>query len=129
MSLERCGYVGIFREPLDESKIEELVLRWLERFGHVEQTLGSGAQPLTSVIHKGEDLRWEKNMQFRVSSGEQFAWLYLTKDRHVIETSGLTPHQGSTLCRDVLVDMPGCNEVIDDRNDKRLDQLEAEGLM
>ncbi len=130
MSLEPNGYVGLFITPFDQETIEGFVATWIDRFGSVEQTLGTGAQVLTQKILSIDDLGWkEKDLQFRVLYGEQFAWVYLTKGRRVIETSGLVPVQGSALCHDVLEGLAGCCEIIDERNDRRLDQLEAEGLM
>ncbi len=129
MSVEHQGYVGFFKEPLGRPQIESFVLLWLERYGSVEQAAGGGSQVLTINIRSVNDLMWQRNLEFRVSCGEQFAWIYLTQDRHVIETSGLAPHNGSSLCHDVLVDVPGCSEIIDENNAYRLDELEARGLM
>lgn len=129
MSLERAGYVGFFEEPLKQSCIEEFVQLWLERYGKVEQAIGRGCQLLTQTIDSLEDIIWEENLQFRVLSGEQFTWVYVTQNRYVIETTGLAPAGGTCLCRDVLVNLPGCNEIIDEHENRRLDELEAEGLM
>ena len=129
MSLEHKGFVGLFAEPLKRSCIEELVSLWLKRYGKLEQTVGNGSQVLTQMIYSLADLSWNENLQFRVLCGEQFAWIYLTQDRYVIETSGLIFEGSASLCRDVLVDLPGCNEIIDEHNDHRLDELETQGLM
>ena len=128
MSLERKGFVGLFDEILNQEHIEELVVLWLEEYGSVEQTIGSGGQVLTQIVRSISDIVWEENLQFRVISGEQFAWIYMTQNYFVIETSGLFSSSSSLLCRDVLV-VPGCSEIIDENNDKRLDELEAQGLM
>ena len=45
-----------------------------------------------------------------------------------METTGLLD-DACTLCLDVLLELPGMAEIIDQKNDKRLDELEAEGLM
>ena len=130
MSLERRGFVGLFKEPLGRQRIGELVLLWIERFGRVEQTIGGGSQVLAQAVHSVKDVVWEeKDLQFRVIAGEQFTWIYITQDHYVIETSGLVPEQGSFLCRDVLMDLCDCKEIIDENNDRRLDELEARGLM
>jgi hypothetical protein len=129
--MERRGFVGIFSEPLRKARIEEIVMLWISRFGIVEQTVGKGGQVLTLVIRSEEDLMWsEKDLQFRITSGEQFSWVYLTQDRFVMETSGLCS-EGSPdlLCRDVLTNVSGCEEIIDERNDKKLDELEKQGLL
>ncbi|MDD2709434.1 MAG: hypothetical protein PHV34_15720 [Verrucomicrobiae bacterium] len=129
MSLERRGFVGFFPEKLTRERVGECVASWLERFGGVEQATGGSRQVMTMKVKELKDVVWEKDMQFRVLSGEQFAWVYLTLDRWVIETSGMASGGGAALCRDVLTLLPGCAEIIDERNDHRLDQLEAEGLM
>ncbi len=129
MSLERKGYVGLFAEPLNRERIAELVMLWIERHGSVEQIFGAGGQVLTQRVHAVGELMWEDNLQFRIVAGEQFAWIYMTINRQVVETSGLIPESGDALCRDVLEELPGCCEIIDDHNDRRLDELEAKGLM
>lgn len=130
MMLERTGFVGLFSKPLQRKQIEELALVWLETYGALEQTVGGGSQVLTHVIRSPADLTWEKDLQFRIVSGDQFVWIYLTQDRQVIETTGLAGSGGGDcLCRDVLENLPGCCEIINERNDRRLDELEAKGLM
>lgn len=129
MSLEHKGYVGLFGEPLKKDLIKEIIDLWLERYGAVEQASGNSYQIVTSTIHQSRDIIWEKNLQFRVLCGEQFAWVYITLDRFVIETSGLFQQEGALLCHDVLKELPGCEEIIDERNDSRLDELEKFGLM
>ena len=57
------------------------------------------------------------------------AVLGITLDGRVVETSGLSLQADALLCRDVLENLPECEEIIDERNDRRLDQLEAQGLM
>lgn len=129
MSLERAGYVGLFHEPFDRGRVEAVVQSWLDRFGAVEQAAGAGTQALTVAVKAVTDIIWQKDLQFRVLSGSQFAWVYVTMERRVVETTGLAPRGGAILCRDVLVDAPGCGEIIDEKNDARLDQLEKQGLM
>jgi hypothetical protein len=129
MSIEHRGFVGLFDEPLDKEKIQEIIQSWLDRFGSVEQTAGNSYQILTLRIQTLDEIRWEEHLQFRVLCGEQFAWAYLTQDRFVIETSGLHYNGSSILCRDILDDLKGCREIIDEKNDSRLDELEAQGLM
>ena len=129
MSIEHCGFVGLFREGLDRPRIEAVVALWLERFGTVEQAVGSSYQVSTIQIRAPADITWEADLQFRVLAGEQFAWVYVTPNARVIETSGLGAPTGPLLCRDVLEDLPDCQEIINERNDRRLDELEAQGLM
>ena len=109
--------------------MEELVSLWLERFGSIEQAVGNSYQVATLPVRSVADVVWERDLQFRVLSGEQFAWIYVTLEHQVIETSGLASPQDDSLSRDVLSDTPGCAEIIDDYNDHRLDELEANGLM
>ena len=127
--LERQGFVGLFSEPLAKPRIEEIVSLWIERFGNVEQILGKIGQVLTVKIQSTSDLIWEKDLQFRILHGEQFAWVYLTMDRYIIETSGLVSENASSLCRDVFKNLDGCKEIIDEHNNRRLDELETQGLL
>lgn len=123
------GFVGLFDGPLDEDRVRECVDSWLARFEKVEQVCpdrGSGA--VTIALESSKDVLMEKNQQFRVLLGDDFAWIYLTKNRYVMETTGL-PAPDISLCMDVLLELPGVVEIIDQHNDKRLDELEAEGLM
>lgn len=129
VSMERAGYVGLFAEPFGRPQVEAVVQSWLDRFGSVEQTAGTGAQALTLAVRAVTDIVWQKDLQFRVLSGQQFAWVYVTMEHRVVETTGLAPSSGAALCRDVLVDVPGCREIVNERNDERLDQLEKLGLM
>jgi len=129
MSLEHRGYVGLFSEKLDRRRIGELVTLWVERFGSIEQIAGNSNQVATVTIRLASDVVWQKDLQFRILSGEQFAWIYITLDHQAIETTGLAPHRGDSLSRNVLVELPGCIEIIDEHNDHRLDELEAQGLM
>jgi hypothetical protein len=129
MSIDHRGFVGLFEEPLRRNVIEQIIDVWLDRYGGIEQASGNSYQVLTTTIRERKDIIWENNLQFRVLCGEQFAWIYITLDRYVIETSGLALHEGALLCHDVLNDLPGCEEIIDERNDSRLDELEKFGLM
>jgi hypothetical protein len=130
MSLEHRGFVGVFEAPLTQERVQEIVALWLDRYGKVEQASGNSYQVLTTAIRTIEDLIWEKNLQFRVICDDQFTWTYITMDRFVIETSGLDmTDNGNLLCHDVLSELPGCEEIIDERNDSRLDELEKLGLM
>jgi hypothetical protein len=129
MTLDRQGYVGLFTEPLDRETIKEFISRWLEQYDTVEQTLGKNGQVLTQIVHSIDEISWESDLQFRITCQEQFTWIYITENRQVIETSGLVTMAGATLSHDVLVGLEGCSEIIDDKNNRRLDQLEKEGLM
>jgi hypothetical protein len=123
------GYVGLFESPLRHSDVEEFVEYWLQSYSPIEQVAPTEmADNATIKIEKKEDLLVTSNMQFRITMEENFVWVYLTTGRYVIETTGfLDPN--NTMPYEVLLDLPGIQEIIEDTNDKRLDQLEAEGLM
>ncbi|MFZ5807590.1 MAG: hypothetical protein ACOY3I_10345 [Verrucomicrobiota bacterium] len=122
------GYVGLFKEELTEKRIRQCVAVWLDRFDRVEQVCGGGNGALTMQISSSQDVMMESHQQFRVLMGSDFTWVYLTQNRRVMETTGL-PAEEISLCLDVLLELPGILEIIDHSNDKRLDQLEKEGLM
>jgi hypothetical protein len=123
------GYVGLFEAPLRHSDVEDFIEQWLQSYSPIEQVAPTAmADNATIKIEKKEDLLVTPNMQFRISLDENFVWVYLTTGRYVIETTGfLDPN--NTMPYEVLLDLPGIQEIIEDTNDKRLDQLEAEGLM
>ena len=52
----------------------------------------------------------------------------LPEGRRVIETSGL-PNEKIPLSLDVLLELTGVTEVVDQSDDRRLDELERDGLM
>ena len=123
------GYVGLFEKALTDETIRLCVDSWLARFEKVEQACpGAGAGALTMAVNNSADVLNEEHLQFRVLMGGDFAWIYLTKNRRIIETTGL-PNREISLCLDALLELPGILEIIDQRDDRRLDQLEAEGLM
>lgn len=123
------GYFGLFDRPFDKDRVRAAVSIWLEQFERLEQVCpGPEAGNATLGIQSPEEIFFEDHMQFRVLMGEVFCWVYLSLGRVVIETSSL-PQEENTLALDVLLDLPGLREVIDERNEKRLDQLEAEGLI
>lgn len=123
------GFVGLFPEPFTRATVGAFVAIWLEAGYQVEQVCpGTQAGNTTISIKEPSDILWEENLQFRVLNGVTFSWAYLTLGRRVIETSGL-PDEGNILPLEVLADLPGLQEAIDQVNERRLDQLEAEGLM
>jgi hypothetical protein len=123
------GYVALFKEPISEETLRLCVDSWLARFEKVEQVCpNGGAGAVTMAIASSRDVLMEEHPQFRVLSGEQFTWIYVAMGRHVMETTGM-PQEEISLCVDVLLELPGVIEMIDQRDDRRLDQLEAEGLM
>ena len=132
MGLERRGYVALLDEPLNPERLAEILENWLSRFESVEQlTSVEGAKVAAAAfpIRSMKDVRWEKDLQFRVLAGEQFAWVYLTADRRIIESDGLVGTGGGILSRDLFTEIPFCERVVSDRDDETLDSWEAKGLM
>lgn len=123
------GYVGVFDAPFTRASVRSFIETWLAANLQVEQVCpGPRAGNTTLALTDPDTILWETNLQFRILSGSLFSWAYLSLDRRVIETSGL-PDEGNTLPLDILLDLPGLQEIVDQANDRRLDQLEAEGLM
>jgi hypothetical protein len=127
--MDSKGYVAIFKEPLGKEAVREFAQLWLEQYSRLEQVCpGQNAGTVTLKVDNVDALLWEKNMQFRVMSGEDFSWIYLNMEGRVIETSGL-PYETNTLPLDVLVELEGIEEVVDQQNERRLDELEKIGLL
>jgi hypothetical protein len=123
------GYVGVFSKPFTRDLVRACVSSWLERFEKLEQIPPIvGNEVSTVAVRNTDEIMWEKNLQFRVVNGVDFAWAYLTLQRSSIETTGL-PADEISLCLDVLLELPGIVEVVPNTNERRLDQLEAEGLL
>ena len=123
------GYVAVFAEPHTDDSIRKILESWLDRFERVEEVVpGLQAGNTTTAIQKPQDLLPSDHLQFRVIQGDDFAWAYLTRGRRVIETTGL-PHEKISLCLDILLELPGVTEIVDQHDDRRLDELERDGLM
>jgi hypothetical protein len=124
--MDQKGFIAVFEEKLGRSEISECVASWLERFEKVEQVV-PGMEG-TLEVKEPSEIMWEPNMQFRVLSGEQFAWVYTSLDRRAIETTGFQDAEIS-FCLEVLLELPGVAEVIDEKNQRRLDELEKAGII
>lgn len=123
------GYVAIFAEPHTDESIRKIVESWLARFEKVEEVVpGIQAGNTTTAILHPQELIPADHLQFRVMQGGDFAWAYLTRGRRVIETTGL-PHEKISLCLDILLELAGVTEIVDQHDDRRLDELERDGLM
>ncbi len=123
------GYVAVLTEPHSDASIHIIVQSWLDRFEKVEQVCpgiqaGNSTITLTSV----DELLKSDHLQFRILQGDDFVWAYLTRGRRVIETTGL-PNEKIALCLDILLELPGITEIVDQADDRRLDELERDGLM
>ena len=123
------GYVAVLAEPHTDDSIRKFIESWLARFERVEQVVpGIQAGNTTTALQNPKDLIPSDHLQFRVILGTDFAWAYLTRGRRVIETTGLH-HEKISLCLDILLELPGVTEIVDQHDDRRLDELERDGLM
>jgi hypothetical protein len=125
------GYVAVSAVPFNRDRVRDCVASWIERFDKVEQVAPSAsAGPFVSTLNIGSpnDLMWEAHLQFRVLQGSEFAWIYISLDRRAIETTGL-PSDRLSLCLEVLAELPDITEIIAQENERRLDALEAEGII
>jgi len=124
--MDKKGFIAVFEEELDKPDISECVVSWLGRFEKVEQVIPKMEGTL-EVKEPGE-IMWEPNMQFRVINGEQFAWVYVSLEKRAMETTGFQDAEIS-FCLEVLLELPGIAEVIDEKNQRRLDELEKAGII
>ena len=123
------GYVAVFSQAHTDASIRVILDSWLSRFERVEQVVpGTQAGNTTITLANPDELLKSDHLQFRVIQGQDFAWAYLTRGRRVIETTGL-PNEKIALCLDVLLELPGVTEIVDQHDDRRLDELERDGLM
>ena len=123
------GYVAIFSEPHTDASIRLILQSWLDRFERVEQVIpGAQAGNSTVTLVSSQDLLPSDHLQFRILLGGDFTWAYLTRGRRVIETTGL-PAEKIVLCLDILLELTGITEIVDQSDDRRLDELERDGLM
>jgi len=120
------GFVAVFEKPLGRPEISECVASWLERFEKLEQVVPN--MEGTLEIKEPGEIMWEPHLQFRVLNGEQFAWIYVSVDKRAIETTGFQDAEISC-CLEVLLELPGVAEVVDEKNQRRLEQLEQAGII
>ena len=118
--------VDFLPSPLDRGAISECVASWLERFERLEQVIPK--MEGTLEIKQPDEIMWEPNLQFRVLNGEQFAWVYVSLDHRAMETTGFQDAEIS-FCLEVLLELPGVKEVVDEKNQRRLDELESAGII
>jgi hypothetical protein len=129
LGMDTKGYVALFREPLSKEKIRDFIGNWLGSSEKVEQVCpGPSSGGVTVILGGVEEILWEKHLQFRILAGGEFTWVYVSQMARVMETSGL-PFAENTMPLDVLIELPDLVEIIDQVNERRLDQLEAEGLL
>jgi hypothetical protein len=120
------GFIAVFEGPLDREQISECVASWLERFEKVEQVVPK--MEGTLEVKETRDIMWEPNLQFRVLNGAQFAWVYVSVDKPAMETTGFQDAEIS-FCLEVLLELPNVAEVIDEKNERRLEELERAGII
>jgi hypothetical protein len=124
--MDKKGFIAVFEKELGRPEISECVASWLERFEKIEQVV-PGMEG-TLEVKEPSEIMWEPNMQFRVINGEQFAWIYASLDKRAMETTGFQDAEIS-FCLEVLLELPGIAEVIDEKNQRRLDELEKAGII
>jgi hypothetical protein len=123
------GYVAVFSEAHTDASIRSILESWLERFPRVEQVIpGAQAGNSTITLASSDELLPSDHLQFRIIQGEDFTWAYLTRNRRVIETTGL-PNEKISLSLDILLELGGVTEIVDHSDDRRLNELERDGLM
>jgi hypothetical protein len=120
------GFIAVFESPLGRAEISECMASWLERFEKVEQVIPR--MEGTLEVREPSEIMWETHLQFRVLNGEQFAWVYVSLDKRGMETTGLQDAEIS-FCLEILLELPGVAEVIDEKNRRRLEELEKAGLI
>jgi hypothetical protein len=124
--MEKKGFVAVFGKELDRARIGVCVDSWLERFEKVEQV--APANEFTLEVKETRDILWDTNLQFRVSNADQFAWIYITLDKTAMETTGFADAEIS-FCLEVLLELPDVTEIVDEKNQRRLEQLEKAGII
>ena len=124
--MNQKGFVAVFERNLSKANIAECVASWVERVENVEQ--GIPNMDGTLEVKEADQIMWEPNLQFRVVDGEQFAWVYVSLDKRAMETTGFQDAEIS-LCLEVLLELPGVAEVVDEKNQRRLDDLERAGII
>jgi hypothetical protein len=123
------GYVAVFSEPHTDASIRSILESWFDRFSRIEQVIpGAQAGNSTVTLTSPQELLPSDHLQFRVIQGDDFTWAYLTRNRRVIETTGLQ-NEKIALCLDILLELTGVTEIVDQSDDRRLDELERDGLM
>ncbi len=124
------GFVAISSEAISDAVICDYIQSWLSRFERVEQVSPLDRNSNTTIhIRSIEDYLPYEQVQFRILDGGDFAWVYITRARYAIETTGFPSDNQISLCLEVLLELPAINEIIEDTDDARLCALEAEGIL
>jgi hypothetical protein len=120
------GFIAVFEQPLDRTRLSECVASWIERFEKIEQVVPK--MEGTLEVREPSEIMWEPNLQFRILMGGQFAWIYVSVDKLAMETTGFQDAEIS-FCLEVLLELPGIAEIVDEKNQRRLDELERAGII
>ena len=124
--MDKKGFIAVFEKELDQAAISECVSSWLERFEKVEQVIPK--MEGTLEVKSLDEIMWEPHLQFRVLNGDQFSWVYVSLDKRGMETTGFQDAEIS-FCLEVLLELPNVAEIIDEKNQRRLDELERVGII
>jgi len=124
--MDQKGFAAVFERDMTKASITDCVVSWLERFEKVEQVIPN--MEGTLEVKEPEEIMWEPHLQFRVLNGDQFAWVYVSLDRRAMETTGFQDAEIS-FCLEVLLELPRVAEIVDERNQRRLDELERAGII
>jgi hypothetical protein len=124
--MEKKGFIAVFGTEFTRLRVSECVASWLERFEKVEQV--APGMEFTLEVKSEKEIIWDPNLQFRVSNGEQFAWIYVSLEKTAMETTGFADAEIS-FCLEVLLELPDVTEIVDEKNQRRLEQLEKAGII
>jgi hypothetical protein len=124
--MEKKGFIAVFGKPFTRERVADCVASWLDRFEKVEQI--APATEFTLEMLEAKDIIWDTNLQFRVSNADLFAWVYITLDKATMETTGFADAEIS-FCLQVLLELPDTVEIVDEKNQRRLDELEKAGVI
>jgi hypothetical protein len=124
--MEKKGFVAIFGQEFTKERVSECVDSWLECFEKVEQV--APGMEFTLEIKGSNEIIWAANLQFRVSNSDQFAWVYVALDKTTMETTGFADAEIS-FCLEILLELPDTVEIVDEKNQRRLDELEKAGVI
>jgi hypothetical protein len=124
--MEKKGFVAIFEKDFTKERVSDCVASWLERFEKVEQI--APADEFTLEIKDANEIIWASHLQFRISNADLFAWAYVSLGQTSMETTGFVDGEIS-FCLQVLLELPDTVEIVDEKNQRRLDELEKAGVI
>ncbi|CAF0689347.1 hypothetical protein [Candidatus Methylacidithermus pantelleriae] len=124
-----AGFIGVFPENFGQNQVERFVERWLKVFQRVEQVVPGPGSGYTVELTDASEILWEEHLQFRILAAEASAWVYLSLNRRCIETTAWDTPGSAQLSLDLLVELPGLAEVIPETDQKRIEELEREGVL